>query len=117
MYLLCAIDLFSKYACVVERRDKKRTSIVNAFKKIISKENQIKYGLIKVVNFIIIPLKIFWKQITLRCIQHTMKENLLLWDLLEHWKTRFLNIWQLFKKMFILVIILLINTIAQFIKQ
>ena len=36
-YLLCAIDLFSKYVSVVPIKDKKRTSIVNAFKKIISK--------------------------------------------------------------------------------
>ena len=52
-YLLCAIDLFSK--------GKKGTSIINAFQKIISKkkENQIKYGLIKVVNFTINLLKIF----------------------------------------------------------
>ena len=35
-YLLCAIDLFSKYVWVVPTKDKKRTSIVNAFKKIIS---------------------------------------------------------------------------------
>ena len=32
-YLFCAIDLFSKYACVVPIKDKKGTSIVNAFKK------------------------------------------------------------------------------------
>ena len=36
-YLLCAIDLFSKYAWVVPIKDIKGTSIVNAFKKIISK--------------------------------------------------------------------------------
>ena len=35
-YLLCAIDLFSKYARVVPLKDKKEVSIVNAFKKIIS---------------------------------------------------------------------------------
>ena len=35
-YLLCAIDLFSKYAWVVPLKDKKRVSIVNAFQKIIS---------------------------------------------------------------------------------
>ena len=35
-YLLCAIDLFSKYAWVVFIKDKKGTSIGNAFKKIIS---------------------------------------------------------------------------------
>ena len=32
-YLLCAIDLFSKYALVIPLKDKKGTSIVNAFKK------------------------------------------------------------------------------------
>ena len=35
-YLLCAIDLFSKYVWVIPIIDKKGTSIVNAFKKIIS---------------------------------------------------------------------------------
>ena len=33
---MCAIDLFSKYAWVIPIKDKKGTSIVNAFKKIIS---------------------------------------------------------------------------------
>ena len=37
-YLLCAIDLFSKYAWVIPLKDKKATIIVNAFQKIISKE-------------------------------------------------------------------------------
>ena len=37
-YLLCAIDLFSKYAWVISIKDKKDTSIVSAFKKIISEE-------------------------------------------------------------------------------
>ena len=35
-YLLCAIDLFSKYMWVVPIKDKKGISIVNAFRKIIS---------------------------------------------------------------------------------
>ena len=35
-YLLCAIDLFSRYAWVIPIKDKKGTSIVNAFQKIIS---------------------------------------------------------------------------------
>ena len=34
---MCAIDLFSKYVWVVLIKDKKVTSIVNAFQKIISK--------------------------------------------------------------------------------
>ena len=39
-YLLSAIDLFSKYAWVIPLQDKKGTSIVNAFQKIISKEKK-----------------------------------------------------------------------------
>ena len=39
-YLLCAIDLFSKYAWVIPIKDKKGTSTVNAFKKLISKERK-----------------------------------------------------------------------------
>ena len=35
-YLLCAIDLSSKYVWVVPIKDKKGVSIVNAFQKIIS---------------------------------------------------------------------------------
>ena len=35
-YLLCAIDLFSKYVWVIPIKDKKGTSIVNSFQKIIS---------------------------------------------------------------------------------
>ena len=34
--LLCAIDLFSECAWVIPVKDKKGTSIVNAFKKVIS---------------------------------------------------------------------------------
>ena len=36
-YLLCAIDLFSKYAWVIPLKDKRGVSIVNTFQKIISK--------------------------------------------------------------------------------
>ena len=39
-YLLCAIDFFSKYAWVIPLKDKRRTSIANAFQKIISKEKK-----------------------------------------------------------------------------
>ena len=34
-YILCVIDLFSKYAWVVPLKDKKGVSIVNAFQKIL----------------------------------------------------------------------------------
>ena len=39
-YLLCAIDLFSKYAFLVPLKDKKGISIVNAFNKIIKESNR-----------------------------------------------------------------------------
>ena len=39
-YLLCAIDLFSKYAWVVPLNDKKGVSIVNAFQSILKKSTR-----------------------------------------------------------------------------
>ena len=39
-YLLFAIDLFSKYAWIIPLKDKKGTSIVNAFKNILSDSNR-----------------------------------------------------------------------------
>ena len=39
-YLLCAIDLLSKYAFVIPLKDKKGISIVNAFDKIIKQSNR-----------------------------------------------------------------------------
>ena len=39
-YLLCAIDLYSKYAFVIPLKDKKGISIVNAFNKIIKRSNR-----------------------------------------------------------------------------
>ena len=39
-YLLCTIDLYSKYAFVIPLKDKKGISIVNAFNKIIKQSNR-----------------------------------------------------------------------------
>ena len=39
-YLLCVIDLYSKYAFVIPLKDKKGTSIANAFNKIIKQSNR-----------------------------------------------------------------------------
>ena len=39
-YLLCAIDLYSKYAFVIPLKDKKGISIVNAFNKIIKQSER-----------------------------------------------------------------------------
>ena len=45
-FLLCVIDIFSKYAWVVPLKDKKGVSIVNAFQSILKNliENQTRYG-------------------------------------------------------------------------
>ena len=45
-FLLCVIDIFSKYAWVVLLKDKKGISIVNAFQSVLKKSNrnQIRYG-------------------------------------------------------------------------
>ena len=39
-FLLCVIDIFSKYACIVPLKDKKVVSIVNAFQSIFKKSNR-----------------------------------------------------------------------------
>ena len=39
-FLLCVIDIFSKYAWVVPLKDKKRISIVNAFQSILKKSSR-----------------------------------------------------------------------------
>ena len=93
-YLMCTIDLFDKYAWVVPIKDEKGVSTVNAFKKVILKgseaesKRQIKPNKIWVdqgCEFYNNSFKDFLKKITLKYIQHTMKENLLLpRDLLEH---------------------------------
>ena len=38
--LLCVLDIFSKYACVVPIKDKKGVSIVNEFQSIFKKSNR-----------------------------------------------------------------------------
>ena len=39
-YLLCEIDLLSKYAWVIPVKDKKGTSVVNTFRRIISEKSE-----------------------------------------------------------------------------
>ena len=40
-FLLCVIDIFSKYSRVVPLKDKKGISIVNGFQKILKESNRI----------------------------------------------------------------------------
>ena len=46
LFLLCVIDIFSKYAWVIPLKDKKGITITNAFQKILKNliANQTKYG-------------------------------------------------------------------------
>ena len=39
-FLLCVIDIYSKYAWVVPLKDKKGVSIVNTFQNILNKSNR-----------------------------------------------------------------------------
>ena len=53
-FLLCVIDIFSKYAWVISLKDKRGITITNTFPKKIQLSliaNQPKYGWIKAVNF------------------------------------------------------------------
>ena len=58
-FLLCVIDIFSKYARVVPLKDRKSVRIVNAFQKILNDSNRKpnKIWLTKEVNFTVVLLK------------------------------------------------------------
>ena len=85
-FLLCVIDIFSKYAWIVPLKDKKGISIVKAFQNILKQSNRKpnKISVDKGSEFIMLVLKNGCETMILLCIQHIMKENLLLLkDLLE----------------------------------
>ena len=54
-FLLCVIDIYSKYVWVIPLKDKKELQLLMLFKNFYMNRNtnQIKYGLIKAVSFII----------------------------------------------------------------
>ena len=77
-FLLYAVDIFSKYAWVVPLKDKKGISIVKAFQIILKQSNR------KPNKIWVDKGSEFYNAFFKRCIQHIMKENLLLLkDLLE----------------------------------
>ena len=85
-FLLCVIDIFSKYAWVVPLKDKKVISIVKAFQSILKQSNRKpnKIWVDKGSEFYNAYFKNGCETIILLCIQHIMKKNLLsLKDLLE----------------------------------
>ena len=79
-FLLCAIDIFNKYAWVVPLKDKKGASIVNAFQIILKESNRKpnKIWVDKESEFYNISFTNGYEIIILKCIQQIMKENLLL---------------------------------------
>ena len=76
-YLLCAIDLFSKYAFVVPLKDKKGISIVNAFNKVIKQSNRKpnKIWVDQGGEFYNHVFKNSYQRMILLCIQLIMKVN------------------------------------------
>ena len=86
-FLLCVIDIFSKYAWVVPLKDKKGVSIVDPFQKILDNSNRKlnKIWVDKGSEFYNSFLKNGSKIMILKCIPYITRGNLLLLkDLLEH---------------------------------
>ena len=106
-FLFCVIDSLSKYPWVVYQRDKKGVTITNTFQKTLNESNlkPSKIRIYKDSKFNNRPMKSLLKKVTQKCIQHIMKENpILLNDLLEPSKTKFVNTWlQYQKKMCVLI--------------
>ena len=86
-FLLCVINIFSKYAWVVPLKDKKGASIVDAFQKILDDSNR-KPGKIwvgKGSEFYNNSFKKWLKDNDIEMFRCIMKENLLLLkDLFGH---------------------------------
>ena len=87
-FLLCVIDIFSKYAWVVPLKDEKRASIVNAFQKVLKEYDRKpnKIWVDKGREFYNSSFKKWLKDndIEMYSIHNEKKNNLLLKDLLEH---------------------------------
>ena len=87
-FLLCVIDIFSKYAWDIPLKDKKGISIVNAFQIILKESNRKpnKIWVDKASEFYnSILFKNGYKIMILKCIQQIMRGNLLLLkDSLRH---------------------------------
>ena len=78
-FLLCVIDIFSKYAWVIPLKDKKGISIVNAFQKLLKESDgrPNKIWVEKGSDFYS-NLKNWLQDNDIQCIQQIMKENQLL---------------------------------------
>ena len=79
-FLLCFIEIYSKYAWVILLKDKKRITITNAFQKVLHGSNHKpnKIGVDKGSEFYNRSINRFCEIMLQKYIQHIMKENLLL---------------------------------------
>ena len=79
-FLLCVINIHSKYAWVIPLKDKKRISITNDFQKILddSKRKPNKIWADKNSEFYNRSMKSWLEKNDIEIIQGKMKENLLL---------------------------------------
>ena len=84
--LLCVIYIFNNYAWVIPLKDKKGTTVTNAFQKILDESNgkPNKIWVDKGSEFYIRSNKSWVEKMQQKCIQYIRSENLLLLkDLLE----------------------------------
>ena len=79
-FLLCVIDIYSKYAWIIPLKDKKGTTITNAFQNFLDESNRKlnKIWVDKGSEFYNRSMKSWLEKMMKECIQHIMKENLLL---------------------------------------
>ena len=120
-YLLCAINLLSKYAWVVPLKDKKGVSIVNAFQKIISEGRKANEIWVDQGNeFHNNSSKDFLKINTIEMYsKYNEGKSVVATDrFIRTLKNKIFKHMQIFQKIFVLMcwMILLINTITQFIE-
>ena len=109
-YLLCTIDLFSKYAWVVPLKDKRGTTIVNAFQKISSNSSKAKSKGLKPNKIWVdqgFTIKVFKKFLRISNIEmySTFNEgkSVVAERFIRTLKNKYLSTWQLFQRMFILM--------------
>ena len=103
-YSLCAIDLFSKYAWVVLLKDKKGTSIVNAFQKIISEGRKPNKIWVDQVSEFYNNFKDFLKINNIEMYSTYIEgKSVVAERFIKTLKNKILSIWQLLQTMFILM--------------
>ena len=107
-FLLCVIDIFSKYTLVAPLKDKKGVSIVDAFQKILDNSNRKpnKIRVYKVSDFYNSFLKKWLKDNDIETEMYTIHnegKSVVAERLLEHERLKSINTWLWCRKMYILI--------------